>query len=146
VRAAFERLGTLLAEPMEEPPGSRVLQAPLRSDIRFERVPYRYGKNGSKVLETIDLHVERGEFLGIIGPSGSGKSTFVKLLQGLYRPKTDRILIDGTDIRHLPRSVLRREISVVPQEIQLFAGTVRDNIALGGETEIQPGSLPQPSS
>jgi energy-coupling factor transporter ATP-binding protein EcfA2 len=82
--------------PWKSRPAVAFCRPPLQGDIRFEQVSYRYGKDGSRALEAIDLHVERGKFLGIIGPSGCcGKSTLAKLLQGLYRPETGRILIDG---------------------------------------------------
>src|SRR5262249_41364786 len=77
------------------------------------------------------LAIGDGEILGIIGPSGSGKTTVVNLLQGLVRPTTGRVLVDGTDIAHLSPAQLRAQIGCVPQELQLFAGSVRDNIAMG---------------
>ena len=82
-------------------------------------------------MDGLDLVIERGEVICIMGPSGSGKSTLIKLMLGLYQPDAGRILIDGTDIAHVSPHSLRRQIGVVPQEIQLFAGTVRDNITIG---------------
>jgi len=68
---------------------------------------------------------------GIIGPSGQGKTTLSKLIQGLYLPDNGRVLVDDTDIAHISPATLRRQVGVVPQDVQLFAGTVRENIAMG---------------
>jgi HlyB family type I secretion system ABC transporter len=131
VRDAFERLRTIMDEPVELQPGELGPGLPLKGEIRFENVSFRYGDEGPPILDSIDLDVQTGQVLGIMGPSGSGKSTIAKLLQGLYTPLKGRVLIDGTDIAHISPATLRRQIGVVPQDVQLFAGTVRENIAMG---------------
>ncbi len=136
VRAAFRRLGTIMDAPPEHRPGDRAPVPVLRGDIRFENVSFSFAEDRPPALRDIDLEVESGTVLAIIGPSGSGKSTLVKLLQGLYRPTAGRILIDRTDIGHIPPATLRRQIGTVPQEVQLFAGTVRENIAMGHSDKI----------
>jgi len=131
VRAAFERINQIMEEPVELQPGEVGAGMSLRGHIRFENVSFAYDEEGADVLQDVTLEIETGQMLGIIGPSGSGKSTIAKLVQGLYTPRQGRILIDGTDIQHMSPSTLRRQIGVVPQEVQLFAGTVRENIAFG---------------
>ena len=130
VRAAFQRIEELLDEPTEARPGELAPPPPIAGRLGLEAVHFAYGDGRPPVIKGIDLTIERG-ILGIIGPFGSGKSTLAKLIQGLYVPDSGRVMIDGVDIKQIPPAVLRREIGVVPQESQLFAGSVRDNIAMG---------------
>ena len=131
VRAAFSRLNEIMEEPTEASPGERMPSAAIQGEITLENVAFSYDTDMAPVLHKIDLTIEAGSIMSIIGPSGSGKSTLAKLILGLYAPDSGRVLIDGTDIAHMSPHSLRRQIGVVPQEIQLFAGTVRDNISLG---------------
>ncbi len=131
VRDAGARLDDMMQQPVELKPGELGPGLPLKGDIEFENISFRYGDEGPPILDRVSLSVESGQVLGIMGPSGSGKSTLAKLLQGLYAPSEGRVLIDGTDVSHISPATLRRQIGVVPQEVQLFAGTVRENIAMG---------------
>ena len=131
VRAAFTRIDAIMSEPVEHQPGELGAGAPIKGDIALEGVRFRYGQDNPLVLDGVDLSVKSGEIIGIIGPFGSGKSTLAKLLQGLYKPESGRVLIDDNDIQHLSPAALRQQIGFVPQEVQLFAGTVRENIAMG---------------
>jgi ABC-type bacteriocin/lantibiotic exporter with double-glycine peptidase domain len=103
----------------------------LEGSICIEEVTFRYAADRPAAIDGLSLEVEAGRLMALVGPPGSGKSTLVRLLLGLERPQNGRILIDGLDIAHLPDSVLRTQIGVVPQEIQLFAGTIADNILAG---------------
>ena len=87
-----------------------------------------YGQQN--VLQGIDLAVDRGEVVVLIGPSGSGKSTLAKLMQGFYQPADGAILIDDRDIRNFSANELRSHYGVVPQETMLFSGTIYDNLVL----------------
>ena len=98
--------------------------------IRFEEVSFRYGQRGPLILDQVDLVVQPGQFVGLVGLSGSGKSTLVQMIDRLYRPKSGRISIDGYDIEKLQIAGLRRRIGYVPQDSLLFEGTVLDNIRL----------------
>ena len=130
VRAAFARLDELLAEPTESlaSPGP-ALQ--ISGRIAFEGVVYRYTDGAMPALDGIDLEIGPGQVLGVAGPPGSGKSTFTKLLCGLDHPERGRILLDDLDLRLWSPAVLRQQIGVVPQEVQLFSGTIAENIAMG---------------
>ncbi|MFO7707526.1 MAG: ABC transporter ATP-binding protein [Desulfobacterales bacterium] len=135
-RASLDRVHAILSVRPEitSPAASAAFE---RGDtaIVFEGVGFSYnGSNGTRsaaALEGIDLKIEPGSVLGIVGPPGSGKSTLTALLPRLYDPTAGRILVGGRDARTLGLEALRRTISVMPQEPFLFAGTIRDNIAFG---------------
>ncbi|MGG6311611.1 ABC transporter ATP-binding protein [Paenibacillus macerans] len=107
--------------------------APIRGKIEFSDVSFRYPGRESAVLEHISFTAEPGQRVAIMGATGSGKSSLVQLIPGMYEPTGGAIRIDGTDIRELDRKRLRRAIGYVPQEVLLFTGTIRENIAWGRE-------------
>jgi len=128
---SIRRLGDILNVPQE--PGfnpSRSQLPSLKGQISFERVNFRYSPEGCKILNQIDLNIDAGEIIGIVGKSGSGKSTLTKLVQRLYVPSSGRILIDGVDLARVDTNWLRRNIGVVLQENFLFSRSVRENISL----------------
>lgn len=131
VGAAFKRIDELMAERTEDASGSLAPMPALIGDIAFDRVCWRVDEHAPEILRDADFHVPAGEILGIVGPSGSGKTTVANLVQGLFRPTTGRVLIDGSDIAHMSPAQLRAQIGAVPQDVQLFTGSVRENIALG---------------
>ncbi len=102
----------------------------LNGDIRFENVSFGYDP-ARPVLNAIDLSVRAGETVAFVGPSGAGKTTICSLLPRFYEPTGGRILIDGTDIRDMTLASLRGQIGIVQQDVFLFAGTIRQNIAYG---------------
>lgn len=102
----------------------------IRGDLRFEAVSFRYGDRGPMLLDELDLHIEPGQLVGIVGLSGSGKSTLVQMIDRLYPPREGHIYIDGYDIEKVQLASLRRRIGYVPQDSLLFGGTVLDNIRL----------------
>ncbi len=134
VRIAFARLDELMKRPTE------LMDLPMpalhvQGRIRFENVTYRYASDTKPALEMIDLDIAPGQIVGIIGPPGSGKSTLTKLLLGLDRPEEGRILIDDLDIRLWSPTTLRQQVGVVPQDIQLFTGSIAENIAIGADDQ-----------
>jgi len=131
VRSAFDRLDDIMDEAVEQEPGTTSPMPALVGDIRVDAATFRFDPDVPPALDNVSLDVGRGTMVGVIGPTGSGKSTLIKLIQGLYVPDRGRVLIDGTDIRHVSPATLREQVGVVPQETQLFAGTVRENIAFG---------------
>ena len=131
VAAAFKRIDELMSEATESPPGELAPMPALIGDIVFDRVSWRADDHAPAILQDADFQVEAGEILGIVGPSGSGKTTIANLVQGLFRPTGGRVLVDGTDIAHISPAQLRAQIGAVPQDVQLFTGSVRENIAMG---------------
>ena len=121
-----------LSEPTElstegEPVGE------LKGEILVDHVSFRYDPAGPLILDGVSLHARPGEFIAIAGGSGSGKSTLFKLMLGLNQPAAGSIYYDGRDLRHLNIKQLRRQIGVVPQEIQLHPQDLWDNIVGGHE-------------
>ncbi len=102
----------------------------LRGEVAYRDVGFAY-EDGAETLSGIDLTVTPGTSVALVGPSGAGKSTVVTLLPRLYDPASGTITIDGHDIREFTLQSLRENISVVPQDGALFAGTIRDNITYG---------------
>ncbi len=135
--AGFRRYLDLLdtAPDIADRPGARPL-AGLREAIRYERVSFGYGE-GKSVLTDLSLTIRAGETVAFVGPSGAGKTTICSLLPRFYEPTAGRITIDGTDIRDFTLASLRSHIGIVQQDVFLFAGTLRENIAYGrlGATE-----------
>jgi ATP-binding cassette subfamily B protein len=106
------------------------LKADMVDDINFENVKFRYGTRVD-VFDSLNITIKKGEITAIVGESGSGKTTLISLLQNIYPLQTGHIRIGSYDLRHLTNKSLRHVISVVPQRIDLFAGNVADNIAVG---------------
>jgi len=102
-------------------------------EIEFDNVSFKYDK--SKVLENISFKVNKGQMVAIVGASGSGKSTLVNLIPRFYENITGKIIIDGFDIKDLPRSALRSLIGVVSQESILFNSSIKENILLGDNSK-----------
>ncbi|MGA3181066.1 MAG: ABC transporter transmembrane domain-containing protein [Verrucomicrobiota bacterium] len=104
----------------------------LRGDIVFENVHFSYpSRPGVEVLDAINLAATSGQRIALVGPSGAGKSTLISLLLRLYDPSDGRLLIDGRDAREYRLAELRGQMSMVPQEVLLFGGSIADNIAYG---------------
>lgn len=130
-RIAVDRLGDILNSPTEPAASpSRSSLPAIEGQIRLEGVSFRYRPDGPEILRGLDLQIEPGEVIGVVGPSGSGKSTLAKLVQRLHTPERGRLLIDGVDLAMVDPSWLRRQVGVVLQESLLFNRTVRENIAL----------------
>jgi len=132
LRVSFERLADVLDTPQEsnKDDQAKIPLPPIAGDVRFEGVEFGFKAGAPSVLNNINLHIQPGEFVGIVGQSGSGKSTLMKLLPRLYAPQKGRILVDGYDIDKVELYSLRRQIGIVPQDPLLFSGSVSDNIAL----------------
>ena len=136
--ASFARLREVLATvPAIRDEEPLVHVAELRGDVELRRLTFRYAEDLPPALSGIDLRVEAGATVGVVGRTGAGKSTLLSLLPRLFDPPPGTLFVDGTDVRRLPLAVLRGAIAMVPQETFLFSATVRENVALGrpGATE-----------
>jgi ATP-binding cassette, subfamily B, bacterial len=121
------------AEPEQK--GQEVQQPPtLTGHMRLDSVSFRYAPDAPEVLHSLDLTIEAGQKVAIVGPSGSGKSTLGKLLLGLYVPTEGTILYDGIPLQQLNYQEVRRQFGVVLQEATLFSGSILSNIMLNDPT------------
>lgn len=121
-----------IAEPEEsllKAGNCELVMQPIRGEIRFDHVDFQL--NGREILRDVSFTVPAGSTLGIMGMTGAGKSSVVNLIQRFYDVSSGRILIDGKDIRSYPLRELRRQISVVMQDVFLFSDTIQDNIKTG---------------
>jgi len=131
-RAALNSLNTLMNLPVERPSGREFLHRPdFKGGIEFKKVSFRYPEQPMDALSEVSFTIKPGEKVAFIGRIGSGKSTIEKLVLGLYEPEDGAILLDGTDIRQIDPVDLRRNVGYAPQDVVLFFGSIRDNIALG---------------
>lgn len=129
VGISMSRLGDIL-NTRTEVEGSKTRIPQLAGAIEFDQVSFRYRPDAADVIRSVQLKIQPGEIIGIVGRSGSGKSTLTKLVQRLYVPDRGRVLVDGQDISVIDTASLRHQIGVVLQENTLFNRSVRDNIAL----------------
>lgn len=131
-RASLDRVNAILETrpAILDAPDARPLAAPA-GEIVFEGVAFAYPESNTPALAEIDLRVEAGSVLGIVGPPGSGKTTLLNLIPRLYDPMAGAIRLDGCDVRNLRLEQLRAAFACMPQEPFLFAGTIRDNITFG---------------
>ncbi|MBP0492382.1 ABC transporter ATP-binding protein [Pararoseomonas indoligenes] len=129
--AGFRRYTELLdtAPDIVDAPGARDVSG-LTGEIRYEGVRFAYA-DGRPVLDGIDLHIRTGETVAFVGPSGAGKTTLCSLLPRFYEVAGGRITVDGIDIRDMTLASLRGQIGIVQQDVFLFGGTIRENIAYG---------------
>jgi ATP-binding cassette subfamily C protein/ATP-binding cassette subfamily C protein LapB len=105
-------------------------RAPRHGRIALSRVGLRYGKDADPALMNVSLNVPAGKMIALTGPNGSGKSSILSVIQGLYQPQSGIVRVDGVDIRQLPPKLLRRSIACAPQKIDLFYGTIAQNLRL----------------
>jgi ATP-binding cassette, subfamily C, bacterial LapB len=131
-RVTLESVNQMMELPQERHADERPLKRQsLQGAIEFRQLDFHYPDQQQAALLGINLVVRPGEKIGIIGRSGSGKSSLAKLIVGLYQPDGGSLLVDGIDVRQLDVSDLRHNIGYVPQDIQLFSGTLRDNLVSG---------------
>jgi ABC-type multidrug transport system fused ATPase/permease subunit len=129
---ASHRIRELLLQPGEPEASMESRHVLSAADVAFENVHFTYpGRPDVPVLRGVTLTAKAGERIALVGPSGAGKSTIVSLLLRFYDPDSGRILLDGRDERDLDLAAVRSRVAIVPQEVLLFGGTIRDNIAYG---------------
>jgi ATP-binding cassette subfamily B protein len=124
---SLKNLQAIFDTPVEPRPLNPLPLGPLDL-IEFDNLTFRHQTASTNALDGISFTAETGETIAFVGPSGSGKTTLVKLLVGLYRPKTGDIRYDGKSINEIDLNELRSQIGMVSQDTQLFSGTIRDNL------------------
>ncbi len=129
-KIAADRLFEIFDLEIEDEANKIEMKSEMADDIHFEAVKFRYGTRVD-VFDSLDLVIKKGEITAVVGESGSGKTTLISLLQNLYPLQSGHIRIGRYDLRHLTNQSLRKVVSVVPQKIDLFAGNVLENIAVG---------------
>ena len=129
--AGFKRFVELMrVEPAVQDAPDAVDMGPAQGDILVDDVSFSYDE-GETVLDHVSIHIPQGETVAVVGPSGGGKSTLCQLIPRFYDVTGGRILVDGTDVRHITQHSLRQNIGIVQQDVFLFAGTIYDNIRYG---------------
>lgn len=128
---AADRLFQIMDLEQEEKGANKIVLKPdMVGDIIFENVAFRYGTR-KEVFDELNLRIEKGKTTAVIGESGSGKTTLVSLLQNIYPIQNGKIKIGNYDISQISNESLRQRVGTVPQHIELFAGTIAENIAIG---------------
>ncbi|SDH62727.1 ATP-binding cassette, subfamily C/ATP-binding cassette, subfamily C, CydD [Sinosporangium album] len=133
VAAADAAFAVLEGETRDARRGRRRIEPGAAPEIRFERVTVRYPGRDDAALEDVSLVVAPGEKVALVGESGAGKSTLLHVLLGFVAPDEGRVLVDGVDLADLDLAAWRERLAFVPQRPHLFAASVADNIALGGD-------------
>ncbi|MBR5536750.1 MAG: ABC transporter ATP-binding protein, partial [Clostridia bacterium] len=132
----FKRFQDIMSQQPESDEPGAVKPERLAGNIRFENISFRYRNSDAadseaRVIDNLNLQVKQGETLALVGPSGGGKTTLCHLIPRFYEPDAGVISIDGMDVRSIDRMALRRNIGMVAQEVFLFNGTIKENIAYG---------------
>ena len=128
--SGFQRFTAVIeTEPeIEDAPDAQPLPA-VRGDVRYENVSFHYSDDDTPVLSNVSFHIPAGRSIALVGPSGSGKTTICSLLPRFYDVTGGRVTIDGHDVRGVTLESLRSQIGIVQQDVYLFCGTIRENIA-----------------
>lgn len=128
--SGFRRFCEVMDTEPEQNPAQPVLPADFEGTIDFEDVSFSYGEDAA-VLKDLNIHLPAGHTVALVGPSGSGKTTFCHLIPRFYNATEGTVRVDGVDVQDIPYQLLRKNIGIVQQDVFLFAGTIRENIAYG---------------
>lgn len=131
-QGSLDRLEEVLEEhnPIDDPAEPKTFSQPVRGELVFNNVSFAY-EEGKPVLKDINIRIPAGQIVGLVGPSGAGKTTFANLIPRFYEVSEGSLSLDGIDVREVTRHDLREQLSIVGQQALLFAGTIRENIAMG---------------
>jgi len=126
--ASLNNFDALMKKPIDTPPVNPIAIGEIEQ-LAFKQVGFQHQTANFKAIDQISFEAKKGETIAFVGPSGAGKSTLVKLLVGLYEPQEGEILMNGVNTAQIDMSALRNQISFVTQDTQLFAGTIKENLA-----------------
>lgn len=137
--ASLKRMNAILAiEPSIADDAGVKTQPPIRGEIEFRNLTFRYHPNDEPVLRDINLRVREGQTVAFVGRTGSGKSTLINVISRIIEAPADTVLVDGVSVRDYPLAQLRSGIGYVPQETFLFSDALAENIAFGVENAARP--------
>jgi len=136
-----ESVFSLFDQAAEDDGGARQFSAPARGRIVFDAVSHRFPDAQVDTLHHVSLTVEPGQTVALVGRSGSGKTTLVNMLPRFIHPTSGRLLIDGVDIQELTLRSLRAQLALVSQDVVLFNGTIRENVAYGALGEVSDAQI-----
>lgn len=141
-RVSLDRIGDLLETPTSVPAPTHPVPVPhLRGEIEFAGVHFAYQQAIEEALRGVNLRIEAGQTVALVGETGAGKSTLLKLVARFYDPTAGEVLVDGVAVRNYDPVAYHAQLGVVPQEAFLFSGSIRDNIAYGraeaGDAEVE---------
>lgn len=128
--AGFKRFYDLMQEQNEEESGDLPALPKLKGDIIFDNVCFSY-KDEQPIIQNFNLHIKQGQKVAFVGATGTGKTTLVSLLLGFYDVKQGKILLDGMDVKAYTKESVRKQISLVQQDVFLFSDSIKHNIAYG---------------
>lgn len=130
--SSYKALDELMASRSEVDPSRDYLKRnALAGKVEFREVSFSYPGQKAKALDKVSFTIEEGERVAVLGRNGSGKSTIIRLALGIYEPTEGQVLVDDTDIRQIHPSDLRAHVGAVLQDVCLFSGSIKENIALG---------------
>lgn len=133
MKAALTALDAVVLSEQDRDPGRQYLRRPrLEGRVSLKKVRFAHPNAKTISLDIERFNVKSGQRIALLGANGSGKSSLLRLIAGLYQPTEGEVLIDDLDIRQIDHSDLRNNIGYLPQEIQLFRGTLRENLSIGG--------------
>lgn len=126
--ASLNNFEALMKKPIDQTPSNPIAIGDIQH-LAFQQVGFQHQTANFKAIDNISFEAKKGETIAFVGPSGAGKSTLVKLLVGLYQPQEGQILVNDVNSNNIDMTGLRNQISFVTQDTQLFAGTIRENLA-----------------
>lgn len=138
--ASLNNFDALMKKPIDTPPANPIAVGEIEQ-LAFKQVGFQHQTANFKAIDQISFEAKKGETIAFVGPSGAGKSTLVKLLVGLYQPQEGEILMNGVNTAQIDMSSLRNQISFVTQDTQLFAGTIKENLAFVAPTATEEDML-----
>lgn len=138
--ASLNNFDALMKKTIDTPPANPIAVGEIEQ-LAFKQVGFQHQTANFKAIDQISFEAKKGETIAFVGPSGAGKSTLVKLLVGLYQPQEGEILMNGVNTAQIDMSALRNQISFVTQDTQLFAGTIKENLAFVAPTATEEDML-----
>ena len=138
--ASLNNFDALMKKPIDQTPSNPTAIGNIQH-LAFNQVGFQHQTANFKAIDNISFEAKKGETVAFVGPSGAGKSTLVKLLVGLYQPQEGQILVNDVDSNNIDMTGLRNQISFVTQDTQLFAGTIKENLAFVAPTATEEDML-----